>query len=107
MEASNWAEIRIQHLQNTKHNIYRKAIPKHLHEPCNIAPVPKHHAMKTYAYISGSTAPRTEASLFDRFTPGARTLGSNCIGDWVEPRAVLMKRKIPTPPEIEPRSSSM
>jgi hypothetical protein len=54
----------------------------------------KHHALKTY-WGSRSIAPS-----HDHFTPRERAPGTNWIGGWVGPRAVLgaaVKRKIPSP----------
>jgi hypothetical protein len=45
------------------------------------------------------------ASRPDRFTPSERSPGTHWIGGWVGSRAVLdavVKRKIPSPPGIEP-----
>jgi hypothetical protein len=56
----------------------------------------KLHAFLTSALDGGEWS----ASLPDRFTPRERTPGTNWIGGWVGPRAILdalVKRKIPSP----------
>jgi hypothetical protein len=77
----------------------------------------KHHAMKTYwgvevqLYALLTSAPdggEWLASCPGRFTPRERVPGTNWMGGWIGPRAVLdtvVKRKIPSPHrESNPRT---